>query len=445
MERERLPVAHDRVARRSARPGSGRRRPSPGRGGRRSSPCPRRPTGRRRSRWPASEPELTSTGGCGGAKKLSTERGFCAQGLWVFAGRVVGPSANNVLACIGTCVPVDTRQGESTATSDVRPRPHRVASDGDERSPDRGRPGPAGTPAEPRRRGVGPRRDDALAVGDRRGERGALAGRARVLPGEPREDLPGCARALREGRAGRRDHARRRAGRARRAGGRRRQGPGPRAGGARPGERQRRPLRADRQGDGDAARAHPRRRRDRAARLGAARRDHGAGRPGRADPLRPLPGEGDLGVQPHRDAPEGELRAHHAALRVGRGRHGRAVGLPGPRPDHLRLPGREPRRHRRPPEHGQVGARPRRGGQPRRAQERPGRALHARDVEVGGDPAADVQRGEGRVAAAADRQALGRRLAAPDRGLRQARQGADLRRRHRLDHDDGDPLEGAAG
>ena len=36
------------------------------------------------------------------------------------------------------------------------------------------------------------------------------------------------------------------------------------------------------------------------------------------------------------------------------------------------------------------------------------------------------------------------RLAAPDRRLRQAREGADLRRRHRLDHDDGDPLEGAA-
>src|SRR5205814_1300087 len=69
--------------------------------------------------------------------------------------------------------------------------------------------------------------------------------------------------------------------------------------------------------------------------------------------------------------------------------------------------------------------------------------LHARDVEVGGHTAADVQRGEGRVAAAAYGQARHRRLAAPDRRLRQARQGADLRRRHALDHDDGDPLEGA--
>ena len=36
------------------------------------------------------------------------------------------------------------------------------------------------------------------------------------------------------------------------------------------------------------------------------------------------------------------------------------------------------------------------------------------------------------------------RLAAADGRVRQAREGADLRRRHRLDHDDGDPLEGAA-
>ena len=44
-------------------------------------------------------------------------------------------------------------------------------------------------------------------------------------------------------------------------------------------------------------------------------------------------------------------------------------------------------------------------GEPRRPAERPGRAVHARDVEVGGDAAADVQRGEGRVAAPALRQA----------------------------------------
>ena len=73
-----------------------------------------------------------------------------------------------------------------------------------------------------------------------------------------------------------------------------------------------------------------------------------------------------------------------------------------------------------------------------------GRAVHARDVEVRGDAAPDVRRGQGRVAAPAHRQARRRRLAAPDGRVRQAREGADLRRRHRLDHDDGDPVEAAA-
>ena len=59
--------------------------------------------------------------------------------------------------------------------------------------------------------------------------------------------------------------------------------------------------------------------------------------------------------------------------------------------------------------------------------------------------AAHVQRGQGRVAAAPDRQALRRRLAAADGGLRQARQGAGLRGRHRLDHDDGDPARRRGG
>src|SRR3982751_6275939 len=56
---------------------------------------------------------------------------------------------------------------------------------------------------------------------------------------------------------------------------------------------------------------------------------------------------------------------------------------------------------------------------------------------------AEVRRGQGRVAAFADGQARRRRLAAADRRLRQAREGADLRRRHGLDHDDGDPVEAA--
>ena len=79
-----------------------------------------------------------------------------------------------------------------------------------------------------------------------------------------------------------------------------------------------------------------------------------------------------------------------------------------------------------------------------RAPRRSGRAVHARDVEVRGDAAADVQRGQGRVAAAAHRQARAGRLVAADRGVRQADEGADLRRRRRLDDDDGHPLEVAA-
>ncbi len=48
------------------------------------------------------------------------------------------------------------------------------------------RPGPA---TEPRCRGIGPRRDDALPRRDRGGQRGALG--VRLLPREPRQDLPG--------------------------------------------------------------------------------------------------------------------------------------------------------------------------------------------------------------------------------------------------------------
>src|SRR5205814_3534201 len=75
---------------------------------------------------------------------------------------------------------------------------------------------------------------------------------------------------------------------------------------------------------------------------------------------------------------------------------------------------------------------------------RPGRDVHTRDVEVRGDPASALQRGEGRIAAAAHRQARPGRLATSRRGRRQADEGADLCRRDRIDHDDGDPLEGAA-
>ena len=180
----------------------------------------------------------------------------------------------------------------------------------------------------------------------------------------------------------------------------------PRARGARPGDRERRPLRAIvrematlrgliRAG-GEIARLGW-------ERPGERRR---ARRPGRADRLRPLAGPRLDRVQPHRGAAEGELRADHAALRGGRRRHRRAVRLPRPRPADVGLPARQPDHRRRAPEHGEVGARRSawRRTSPSRTQH-PGRAVHARDVEVRGDAAADVQRGEGRVAAAAHRQA----------------------------------------
>ena len=108
-------------------------------------------------------------------------------------------------------------------------------------------------------------------------------------------------------------------------------------------------------------------------------------------------------------------------------------GLPAGQPDHRRGA----------PVDGEVGARALHGANVAVRHEHPGRAVHARDVEGRGDAAADVRRGQGRVAAPAHRQARGRRLAAAHGGVRQAREGADLRRRHRLDHDDGDPLEAA--
>ena len=99
-----------------------------------------------------------------------------------------------------------------------------------------GRPSPAQSSArpaaEPRGRGVGARRDAALAGRDRRGHRGPR--RRRLLPREPRRRSSAPRSRSTAGRAGRRHHARRRARGARRAraGGRPR--PHPRARRARP-------------------------------------------------------------------------------------------------------------------------------------------------------------------------------------------------------------------
>ena len=145
--------------------------------------------------------------------------------------------------------------------------------------------------AEPRGRGVGARRDDALARRDRRRQRGARRGR--LLPREPRQDLPRGARALREGRAGRRDHARRRARGARRARGRRRQGAASTSW-RRSSPRPRTPRHYARIVHEMATLRglDPRRLRDPAARLRAPRRDDRPRRPRRAADLRDRPGTG---------------------------------------------------------------------------------------------------------------------------------------------------------
>ena len=114
-----------------------------------------------------------------------------------------------------------------------------------------------------------------------------------------------------QGRARRRDHAHRRARGARRAGARRRHRARRGAGGARPVDLERRALRTDRQGDGDAARAHPRRPGDQPSRPGRDRRDRRPRRPGRADGLRPVAEAGHRRLLAHRGAAQGELRADH--------------------------------------------------------------------------------------------------------------------------------------
>ena len=72
---------------------------------------------------------------------------------------------------------------------------------------------------------------------------------------------------------------------------------------------------------------------------------------------------------------------------------------------HGRVPTGEPRHPRGATVDGEVGARPLHRRQPRRPPPDPGGAVHARDVEVRGDAAADVQRGEGRLAAIPHRSA----------------------------------------
>ena len=91
----------------------------------------------------------------------------------------------------------------------------------------------------------------------------------RLLPRVARDDLPGRTRALREGRARRRDHARRTSSTSAASSSASAARQDRRARSGRPGDLERRALRADRQGDGDAAR--PRRVGQEIQRLGQTR------------------------------------------------------------------------------------------------------------------------------------------------------------------------------
>ena len=218
-----------------------------------------------------------------------------------------------------------------------------------------------------------------------------------------------------------------------------------RARGGRAGDLERRALRADRQGDGDAARPRPRRPGDPAARPrpARARRPISSTAPSRWCSTSRSSGSPATSPHIHDLLNESFARIMHlyeAGVDV--------TGIPsgfreldkltsGFQPGNLVILAARPSM-------GKSALAPLHGRQPRRAPRDAGRAVHARDVEGRGDPAPDVQRGEGRVAAPALGPARAGRLAAAHRRLRQADEGADLRRRHRLDHDDGAPLEGAA-
>ena len=298
------------------------------------------------------------------------------------------------------------------------------------------------SPAEPRRRGVRPRRDDALARRDRGRQRGLSSGRA-----------TSTARATR-GSTGRRSRSTRRASRSTRsrsstsstsAASSRTSAAAPRSTSSpRSSPRARTPaLRADRPRDGDPPRAHPAG--GEIARLGWERPGETATSSTRRSRSSSTSRRSARSEFSHIEALLKESFERITALYES---GADVTGVPSGFRDLDRITSGF--------QAGNliiVAARPSMGKSALglgiaanlavRTQ-RPGRALHARDVEVRGDAAPHVQRGEGRVAAPAHGQARRRGLAPPDGGLRQARQGADLRGRHGLDHDDGDPLEGPA-
>ena len=223
--------------------------------------------------------------------------------------------------------------------------------------------------AEPRGRGVRSRRDAALADRDRRGHRDSR--RLRLLPRVARDDLSRRARSVGEGRARRCDHARERARGARRARAGRRQRADRRAGGARPRDGERRALRPDRQGDGDAARLVRAGSRDRAPRAasGRARPPTSSTAPSRSSSISRSSGSratSRTSSSCSRRASSGSRSCTRRASTSRASRRGfrdldrLTSGLPARQPDHPRGASVD----------GEVGARALHGREPRRARSR---------------------------------------------------------------------------
>ena len=259
-----------------------------------------------------------------------------------------------------------------------------------------------------------------------------------LLPREPREDLPRRARPLRPRRARRRDHARRRA-RASAASSRRSAArvrihelaalvPATANAGA---------LRADRARDGDAARADPRRQRDRAARHG----------PRRATRRR------SSSTAPSRSSSTSRSRASRATSATSRSCSRRASSgsprstSPGPTITGVPSGFRDLDKLTSGFQPGNliiVAARPSMGKSGLALcmaanlavrGETPGRAVHARDVEVRGDAAADVlarrRSSRSACAPASSRPTTGRGSRRPATGSRRRRSTSTTRARSR--------------
>ena len=221
--------------------------------------------------------------------------------------------------------------------------------------------------AEPRGRGVRPRRDDALPGRDRRRQRDPR--RRATSTARRTEDLPRGARALREGRAGRRDHAHRRARGARRARGRRR----PR----RASTSSRRSSPRPRTPSHYARIVHEMATLRGLIRAGGEIPRLGWERPGETVELVDRAEQIDLrplAAARHRASSrtsttllKESFERITALYEAGADITGTPSGLPRPRPAHVRLPAGQPDHPRGAPVDGEVGARALHGGEPRRA------------------------------------------------------------------------------